>query len=280
MRVLVTGAGGFAGRKTADVLYANGFDVVGTVHLREADAPFEMVRLDLADAWPDMGRFDAIVHTAGSLPWRTTAYHAHFRNNVDSMRRLIAYAEKQGIHRVINFSTIGVYGEFRAEAVSEQTDRINLDAYGMTKYLAECLLQEAEGIESISLRMPGILGKGACGVWLTNTIEKFRRGDPVYIYTPNFSTRNFVWNDDLATFVTKLLCMESWKYDVVCLAAHEKVTVWEIVQAIQYLTKSTSEIIEDDSIRSPFCIDDRRAVEMGYASISPIEMAERMACDR
>lgn len=276
MRVLVTGAGGFAGRKTADALHASGFDVVGTVHSREIDAPFETVRLNLAEVWPDMGGFDAIVHTAGSLPHRTTAYHAHMRNNVDTMRQLIDYGKTRGIRRVVNFSTIGVYGEFRTKMVDEETERINPDAYGMTKYLAECLLREAEGIESISLRMPGILGDGARGVWLTNTIEKFRRGEPVRIYTPDFSTRNFVWNEDLAAFVVRLLRMESWKYDVLCLAARETTTVREIVQRIQRWTESSSEIIEDDCLRLPFCLDDTRAVEMGYTSISPLEMVEKM----
>ena len=146
----------------------------------------------------------------------------------------------------------------------------------MTKYAAECLLREEASIQSISLRMPGIIGAGSRGVWLPNTIEKFRRNEAVCIYSPDFATRNFVWNDDLAAFVAHLLRMEDWKYDVVCLASHEKTTVRELVHEIKRLTGSTSEIIEDNDQRASFCLDDSRAVEMGYESISPMEMVRRL----
>ena len=279
MRVLVTGAGGFAGRRTAEHLYASGFDVVGTVHSRRIDVPFETVQLDLEEPWHEMGHFDAIIHAAGSVPHRTKEFCVYVRNNIDVMRQLINYAKHYDIHRIVYFSTIGIYGEFRDDNIDENSDRINPDAYGLTKYTAECLLREEPSIQSISLRMPGIIGYGSRGVWLPNTIEKFRRNDPVRIYSPDFATRNFVWNDDLAKFVAHLLYMDMWKYDVVCLSSHEKTTVRALVHEIKRMTVSSSEIIVDNDMRAPFCLDDSRAMEMGYASISPLEMVWRLCAE-
>jgi hypothetical protein len=37
-----------------------------------------------------------------------------------------------------------------------------------------------------------------------------------------------------------------------------------------------SEIIVDNDMSLPFCLDDSRAMEMGYESISPMEMVKRM----
>lgn len=275
MRVLVTGAGGFAGRCVADHLHSAGIDVVGTVHSRDIDASFDTVRLDLAEAWPDMGFFDAIIQAAGSLPYREKDFRVYVRNNIDTMRHLIDYAKHHDVRRVVYFSTIGVYGEFRDEMIDENSDRINPDAYGLTKYAAECLLREETSLQSISLRMPGIIGPGSRGVWLPNTIEKFRRNETVKIYSPDFATRNFVWNDDLARFIVHLLHMEAWQYDVLCLASHEKTTVRELVYEIKRLTESASDIIVDNDMRAPFCLDNSRAMEMGYKSISPMEMVER-----
>ena len=275
MRVLVTGSGGFAGRRTAEQLHLCGFDVVGTVHSSCIEVPFETVQMDLAEPWMEMGQFDAIVHAAGSLPYREKDFRIYMRNNVDVMRCLIDYARQHDVHRVVYFSTIGVYGEFRDEDIDENSDRINPDAYGLTKYAAECLLREESSIESVSLRMPGIIGVGSRGVWLPNTIEKFRRNEPVRIYSPDFATRNFVWNDDLANFVVHLLRMEDWKYDIVCLASHEKTTVRELVHEIKRLTGSTSEIIVDNDMKNPFCLDDSRAMDMGYESISPLEIVRK-----
>ena len=276
MRVLVTGAGGFAGRRTAEHLYASGFDVVGTVHSRRIEVPFETVQLNLEEPWPEMGRFEAIIHTAGSVPHRAKDFCVYVRNNIDTMRQIIDYAKRHEVRRVIYFSTIGIYGEFRDENIDENSDRINPDAYGLTKYVAECLLREEMSIQSISLRMPGIIGHGSYGIWLPSTIEKFLRNDSVRIYAPDFPTRNFVWNNDLAKFVAHLLRMDTWKYDVVCLASHEKTTVRELVHEIKRLTGSSSEIIVDNDMRAPFCLDDSCALEMGYESISPIEMVQRL----
>ena len=276
MRVLVTGAGGFVGRCVADHLHSAGIDVVGTVHSRDIDAPFETVRLDLAEAWPDMGLFDAIIHIAGSVPYREKDFRVYKRNNVDTMERLIAYAKEHGISRVVFFSTIGIYGEFREARLDEHSDRINPEAYGLTKYMAECLLQAEEAIESISLRMPGIIGYGGRGVWLSETVEKFRRHEPVTIYAPDFATRNFVWAEDLAAFIDRLLKQGKWLYPTVCLASHEKTTVRALVDEIKRRTGSKSEIIIDNDMREPFCIDDCRAIEMGYTSISPLEMVRRL----
>lgn len=278
MRVLVTGAGGFAGRRTAEQLHLCGFDVVGTVHSSRIEVPFETVQLDLAEPWADMGDFDAIVHAAGNIPQREKKFRVLLRNNVDTMRQLVDYAKYHHICRVIYFSSIGIYGEMHDAVIDEQSVRINPDAYGLTKYTAECLLREETSIESISLRMPGIIGRGSQFIWLSNTIEKFRRNEPVRIYSPDFATRNFVWNDDLAKFVVHLLRMAAWEYDVVCLASHEKTTVRELVREIKRLTGSTSEIIVDNDMRNPFCLDDSRAMDMDYVSISPIEMVERMLC--
>lgn len=276
MRVLVTGSGGFAGRRTAVQLHLCGFDVVGTTHSCPIEAPFETMQLNLEELWPEMGDFDAIIHTAGSVPHRAKEFCVYVRNNIDTMRQIIDYAKHHDIRRVIYFSTIGIYGEFRDENIDENSNRINPDAYGLTKYAAECLLREEASIQSISLRMPGIIGTGSRGVWLANTIEKFWRNEAVRIYSPDFATRNFVWNDDLAAFVAHLLRMEDWKYDVVCLASHEKTTVRELVHEIKRLTGSVSEIIVDNDMSLPFCLDDSRAMEMGYESISPMEMVKRM----
>lgn len=273
-KILVTGAGGFAGRHIAEYLYRNGYDVTGTVYRNIPPVDFSFVSCDLSQPIHIESDFDVIVHAAGSLPYKEQDFRQFKRNNVDSMENLLDFARRKEIKRFIYLSTIGIYGEFCDEIITEESDRINVDAYGLTKYMAECLLRAEPGIENISLRMPGIIGPGAGGVWFTNTVEKFRRNEDVVIYSPDFQTRNFVWIEDLCKFVYHLLTLDYWKEKILLLGSKEKITVHELVEQMKSAVGSTSNIVVRDNIRKPFVLDTSRAFQMGYEPLTPLQILD------
>lgn len=273
-RILVTGAAGFAGGIVARVLRRAGFDVTGTIHRHAAEGAFRTVRCDLSEPWGIEGDFDAIVHTAGALPYRHPSMLDYKRSNIDAMQNLVAFAKAHGVRRVIYFSTIGIYGDFHGNpAVDEDTPRINPDAYGMTKYIAEELLRES-GLDTMSLRMPGLIGPGARPVWFTNTVERFRRGEPVTIYAPDYETKNFVWAEDVADFVAKLLTQKRWDIDRLVLAARTAVTIRAIVTEMKHLMESASQIRVAESNRPPFCLNPARALTRGWEPRTPNEIVQ------
>ena len=275
MHILVTGAGGFAGGNIANYLQSQGHVVTGVIHNTKAVGDFDVVKCDLSKPWIMGGNFDVIVHSAATLPYRKSDFKTYYQNNTVSMENLIEFALKHDVRRVINISTIGVYGEFRDSMVTEDTDKINLDPYGMTKYVAECLLYSESKIKSISLRLPGIIGAGCQGIWLSNIVSKFLNDELVEIYTPDFQTKNFVWIDDLSRFIDRLIKLNKWKYDVVNLACSKSNSIREIVSEIKRLTNSKSEIIVNNGIRKPFCIEAQKAREMGYESLNPLEIIKK-----
>lgn len=271
-RILVTGAGGFAGGAVACYLKRMGWEVVGTVHIHTAEGAFDTVYADLSLPWKISGQYDVIIHTAGVLPYRQPTMLDYKRSNIDVMQHLVEYAQRTGVKRVIYFSSIGVYGDFHGNTtVDEDTDIINPDAYGLTKYTAECLLRES-GLENISLRMPGIIGPGARPIWFTNTIEKFRRNEPVQIYAPDFQTNNFVWIEDVAAFIAHLLQQSNWRFDKYVLACSESASIREIVSEMQRIASSSSKILIGTSDRLPFCLNPVRALASGYKPHAPLEI--------
>lgn len=273
-KILVTGAGGFAGKHIAEYLFYHGYEVVGTVHHNVPEVGVPTVKCDLSKPFTIEGDFDAIVHAAGSLPHKEQDFRQFKRNNIDSMENLLAFATRKGIKRFIYLSTIGVYGEFRDTIITEDSDRINADAYGLTKYMAECLLRAESKIESISLRMPGIIGPGASGVWFTNTIDKFRKNDDVVIYSPDFQTRNFVWIGDLCKFICHLLKLDFWAEKILLLGSKEKITIRELVEQMKAAVGSTSTIEVRENMREPFVLDTSRAFRMGYEPLTPLQILE------
>lgn len=285
MKILVTGAGGFIGKHVADWLHFRGHDITGIVH-RDTDKSYnyKTVRADLEKEWQIPGGGDIIVHAAGKIPKRKgikREYESeHFRefklSNIDSIERLIEYAERNNIKRIINLSTIGVYGQIKNQFITENSNKINQDAYGLTKYAGELLLHDATKVEHISLRLPGVIGVDSTNIWFTNMIERFRKNEDVTIYAPDFKTRNFVWLPDLCEFIGQLLSLKKWKYECVNLGCHQTASIREIVLKMKSLTNSTSKIIVEDGTQSPFCLDDSRALELGYKSISPLEIIEKI----
>jgi len=274
-RVLITGAGGFAGGHIAAYLHQQGYQVTGIMRKNKKVVLFPMIVQDLSEKIEISENFDVIVHAAGSLPYNQTDFREFKKNNIDSMNNIVEFAKDKHIKRVIYLSTIGVHGEFRDESINEESDIINPGYYGLTKYVAELALRSEKQIESISLRMPGIIGKGSKGIWLPNTVEKFRDNEDVKIYSPDFMTTNFVHVLDLCKFIKILIETENLEHSVVTLACSERTSIRTLVQQIKLLTKSHSKIIVDNSIRKPFYLDNKCAVMMGYDSMTPLEIVQQ-----
>lgn len=282
-KVLVTGISGYIGRAVARHLSNCGYEVTGVCRRRVREGGIRILQIDLSNHFDIGESFDIIVHAAGELPKRNSElwqYDAQEflrfkRNNVDTMQNILEFAKEHSVPKMIYFSTIGVYGRMDGGIINEESDRINPDAYGITKYMAEMLLKECDFIEGISLRMPGVIGPGAKNVWLTNIVEKMRNGDAITIYSPEFETKNFVWIDNLSEFVRQLIEMDEWKHDALVLACKQGASIRKIVDVALECTGSRSPVIVNDGMRKPFCLDAARAHGMGYESIDPLEIARR-----
>lgn len=274
-KILITGVGGFVGHHIANCLYENDYQIMGIVRKKRKSYRLPVIEQDLSLPFDLVESFDIIVHVAGRLPCSSDDFNLFKRDNIDSMVNLIELAKRKKIKKFIYLSTIGVHGEFRESIINEKSDMINPDFYGITKYMAELLLKAEPSIQSISLRMPGIIGKDAKNVWLTNLVEKLRKNEDVVIYSPEFETKNFVHVSDLSRFIDILLKKENYEKNTVTLACSQGVKIIDMVRYIKNRVKSRSIISVDDRIRKPFCLDNRSAIAMGYQSMSPFELIDR-----
>ena len=281
MKILVTGAGGFAGRNIVQYFASQGeHRVVGTYRRHRPDTitNAEMLQLELSDEIDIDGNFDAIIHTACARPGKGHTFRTFKRDNIDSMEQLIAFAQKKGIKTFINLSTKSVYGEgFRSEdELHEDAGKKNQDAYGLTKYAAECLLKDETDMNGISLRLPGISGPGAHDIWLVSMVEKIMKDEPITV--SDFITKNFVWIYDIARFADKLIrhSLEGnrFKYDVVNLACRKGSRNVDLVNEIKRRTNSKSELIIQQPDKSLPVLNAARALEMGFDPHDPMEITD------
>ena len=279
MRILVTGAAGFAGKYIIRYLLNKGHVVTG---LYRNNMPTDvsgcrLFQQDISKKIELSDQFDAIIHTACAHPNKENTFHIFKRDNIDSMEQLINFAHKNLIHIIVNLSTKNVYGKTLENDIKEESDIANQDLYGLSKYAAECLLREADDIQGLSLRLPGLVGQEAHDIWLVKMVEKIKCGENVVV--SDIVTRNFVWVEDLAVFVEKVIVdavhQKNFLYNTVNLACLSGSSNVEIVETIKRRIGSSSRIIVQFPRFGAGNLDASKAFEMGYCSPTPLQIVNQ-----
>ena len=209
MRLLVTGATGFLGWRTATLLAQRGHDVTATSRpggrARPFSADLETVAIDVGD--PAVGALvkghDAVLHFAGMPdPRRSREDPARaIRENAGATAVLLDACERHGAGLVYPSSI---------RAGIEPAP----DAYALSKRLGEvaCALHRAP---AAVVRLTSIFGPGQAA-WdgATGAISAFAAralaGEPIVIPGNPARTRDFLYVDDLVAGLEALIAAGRW----------------------------------------------------------------------
>lgn len=191
MRIAVTGATGFVGRRLCARLLADGHVVVALTRDRERAARVLPARAEIADWEPERGGVtaavldgvDAVMHLAGAGVadgrWTEHRKTLILRSRVEGTRALVtalaALAPERRPRVLLSASAIGFYGDHGDTVVDE-------DAEAGTGFLAEvCQAWEREaraaealGVRTVRVRIGIVLGAG--GGALARMLPLFRLG--------------------------------------------------------------------------------------------------------
>lgn len=144
MRVLVTGATGFIGRRLVSALVAR-HDVLAASRSGEGVAGARGVALDLTGpatfgALPS--RVDVVIHLAAAI--EAPSFERYLAVNVLGTRLLLEYAERAGAGLFVHGSTGGVYGS--SPEVCREADTLRpQDDYAISKAQAELCVTSFPG---------------------------------------------------------------------------------------------------------------------------------------
>lgn len=164
MRVLVTGAAGFIGSTTAELLLERGYEVVALDDLskgsRENIPPgASFVQGDCGDETlvRDLGPIDACLHFAGRIEptLSVTQPEEFFASNVGSSFALVHALIGSGVDRFIFSSSAAVYGNQEEMPIDEDRSGSPESPYGESKRMVEQglhWLAAAQKIRTASLR--------------------------------------------------------------------------------------------------------------------------------
>lgn len=172
MRVLVTGAAGFIGSNTAELLVSQGHEVVALDNLssgRRENIPTgaEFVEGDCGDRdlVTALGPFEACVHFAAFIEPSESMKRpeAFFSNNVASTFRLLEALVDMDVARFVFSSSCAVYGNQTQMPIDEDRPVNPQSPYGLTKSMVEDGLRwmsQRGRINAASLRYFNAAGAG------------------------------------------------------------------------------------------------------------------------
>jgi UDP-glucose 4-epimerase len=218
-RVLVTGGAGFIGSHLVERLLSSGYDVTVLDNLatgRREYVPADAILVEgdvedraLVDEVFAGERFDAVFHVAGqaSISRSFTAPEVDLGTNVLGTLNVLRGCVDSGVRRLVNASSMTIYGEPEQVPTAENAACIPVSYYGVTKYAAERYVQitgERPDVDLAvtSLRMFNVFGErqsisnpyqGVLAIFIGNVL----RGEPLTIHGDGKQTRDFVYIGDV-----------------------------------------------------------------------------------
>jgi len=244
-RILVTGANGFVGRVTCDLLLAQGHRVIGLVRRAGSHAAGVEEWLDASGdfsgidaAWPDALVPDCVVHLAARVHIMNEDAadpEAAFRaTNVDATLRLAAAARRKGVRRFVFVSSIKAVAEGDGGVpLRENAPPRPEDAYGRSKRAAEDALTrlgDDTGLEIVIVRPPLVYGPQVRANFL-RLMDAVWRGVPLPLGGAD-ARRSMVYVGNLADALVHCATYPRAARQCFHVADNDAPTVAELVRAL------------------------------------------------
>jgi nucleoside-diphosphate-sugar epimerase len=235
--VLVTGAGGFVGRRLVAGLAVD-HEVVALARVRPHEglaAQAKWIEHDLAEPLVAVrlpGQVDAVVHLAQSRRYKDFPDGARdiYAVNVHSTFALLEWARHAGAQTFVLASTGGIYPYADRPLTEEEAVRPG-SLYFRSKYAAEVLLGAyAELLRPVVLRPFFVYGEGQQGMLIPRLAERIVRGQEIVIEGQPGLRINPVHVDDAVRAFAAALTAET--SGVVNVAGPDVVSISELVAAL------------------------------------------------
>jgi len=229
VKILVTGAAGFIGARTAQRLLDAGHEVLGLDNLNDyydvnlkqarlarlAGPSFRFVKLELADdaAMAQLfarEKFARVVHLAAQAGVRHSLQqpHTYIRSNITGTLNVLEGCRHNGVEHLVYASTSSVYGAntdmpFSVHRIADHP----LSLYGASKRANELMAHSYSALFALpttGLRFFTVYGPwGRPDMALFTFTRNILEGRPIDVYNQGHHARDFTYVDDIAEGVVR-----------------------------------------------------------------------------
>ncbi len=263
---LITGAAGFIGARTSEMLLDAGHTVLGIDNMNDAYDPrmkeyrlkklinrdgFSLLKADISQreilAAPEVARggFDAVINLAARAGVRFSVENPwiFMESNTMGTLNMLEAARLSDSCKFILASTSSIYGSNPPYPTPETASSSEpLQPYAASKKGAEVLAHSyhhLHGIDTTVLRFFTVYGPaGRPDLALFRFVQWIMEGRPVRVNGDGEQSRGFTYIDDIARGI--LAALKPVGFEVINLGGHEVITINNLIKLIEELTGKTA----------------------------------------
>lgn len=254
---LVTGAAGFIGARTSEMLIEQGHSVIGIDNLNDAYDPrikeyrlkklmalpgFKFHRRDISeksciDLFKDE-KLDGVIHLAARAGVRYSVENpwVFLESNVTGTLNMLEVCRQYGCGKFVMASTSSIYGENPPYPTPETASSSEpMQPYAASKKGAEALAHSYHhlyGIDVSVLRFFTVYGPaGRPDLAHLRFVQWISEGKPVRINGDGNHSRGFTYIDDIARGT--ILALKMVSFEAINLGGHEVITVINLIRLME-----------------------------------------------
>ncbi len=263
---LVTGAAGFIGARTSQMLLDQGHSVVGIDNMNDAYDPrmkeyrlrnlranqgFSFHKADISEKPViDLFRndkFDGVIHLAARAGVRFSVENpwVFLESNVLGTLNMLEVCRQFGCQKIVMASTSSIYGENPPYPTPETASSSEpLQPYAASKKGAEALTHSYHHLYDIDVtivRYFTVYGPaGRPDLAMFRFVQWITEGQPVRINGDGTQSRGFTYIDDIVRGT--IAALKPVGYEIVNLGGHEVITINGLVELIEELTGRKADV--------------------------------------
>lgn len=263
---LVTGAAGFIGARTSQMLLEQGHSVVGIDNMNDAYDPrmkeyrlrnlqanqgFSFHKADISEKPViDLFRndkFDGVIHLAARAGVRFSVENpwVFLESNVLGTLNMLEVCRQFGCKKIVMASTSSIYGENPPYPTPETASSSEpLQPYAASKKGAEALTHSYHHLYDIDVtivRYFTVYGPaGRPDLAMFRFVQWVTEGQPVRINGDGTQSRGFTYIDDIVRGT--IAALKPVGYEIVNLGGHEVITINGLVELIEELTGKKADV--------------------------------------
>lgn len=264
---LVTGAAGFIGARTSEVLIEDGHTVSGIDNLNDAYdvrmkeyrlrrlqamGGFTFHKLDISeksviDHFKDQ-TFDGVINLAARAGVRYSVNDpwVFVQTNMVGTLNMLELCRQNGVKKFILASTSSIYGEDPPYPTPETASSSEpLQPYAASKKGAEAMshaYHHLYGIDVSVLRYFTVYGPaGRPDLALFRFVQWVSEGRPVRVNGDGEQSRGFTYIDDIARGT--ILALKPVGYEIINLGGHEVITINNLIKLVEDVVGKKAEVV-------------------------------------